>query len=179
MSTENTEPRRYAEDVDLDAQFTGDTLRAPEPEHDSPDPIEPSGVDDLPEDLDPDYAEFLRQKRAKASVIPAHAPRPTDRKAKASEADEEYPTAVMDEATGILMVTIRHDGLDLSIPADPEDWPIMATRAFEQGKIITAIENLLSTREFSEVAAKGYRNKDFGKLYERLARAGGFDNSGN
>ena len=168
MSTDNTEPRRYAEDVDLDSQFPGAALRAPEPEHDSP------------EDLDPDYAEFLRQKKAKASVIPDHAPRPQDRKAKASdEPEEEYPNAVMDEATGILMVTIHHDGLELSIPADPEDWPIMATRAFEQGKIITAIENLLSTREFAKLAAKNYRNKEFGSLYERLAKAGGFDSSGN
>ena len=167
MSTDNTEPRRYAEDVDLDAQFPGESLRAPEP-------------DALPEDLDPDYAEFLRQKKAKASVIPANAPRPQDHKPKASEEPEDdYPAAVVDEATGILMVTIHHDGLDLSIPADPEDWPIMATRAFEQGKIITAIENLLSTREFAKLAAKNYRNKEFGKLYERLAKAGGFDNSGN
>lgn len=168
MSTDNTEPRRYAEDVDLDAQFPGESLRAPEPEHDSP------------EDLDPDYAEFLRQKKAKASVIPDHAPRPQDRKAKASEEPEDdYPNAVMDEATGILMVTIHHDGLELSIPADPEDWPIQATLAFEDGKILNAIRALLSPREFNKVLAKNYRNKEFGKLYERLAKAGGFDNSGN
>lgn len=173
MSTDNTEPRRYAEDVDLDAQFPGESLRAPEPEYDAPEPA-------LPEDLDPDYAEFLRQKKAKASVIPDHAPRPQDRKAKASdEPEEEYPNAVMDEATGILMVTIHHDGMELTIPADPEDWPIQATLAFEDGKILNAIRALLSPREFNKVLAKNYRNKDFGKLYERLAKAGGFDNAGN
>ena len=166
MSTDNTEPRRYAEDVDLDSQFPGAALRAPEPA--------------LPEDLDPDYAEFLRQKKAKASVIPDHAPRPQDRKAKASdEPEEEYPNAVMDEATGILMVTIHHDGMELTIPADPEDWPIQATLAFEDGKILNAIRALLSPREFNKVLAKNYRNKEFGKLYERLAKAGGFDSSGN
>lgn len=167
MSTDNTEPRRYAEDVDLDSQFPGAALRAPEP-------------DALPEDLDPDYAEFLRQKKAKASVIPDHAPRPQDRKAKASDEPEgEYPNAVMDEATGILMVTIHHDGMELTIPADPEDWPIQATLAFEDGKILNAIRALLSPREFNKVLAKNYRNKDFGKLYERLAKAGGFDSAGN
>lgn len=166
MSTDNTEPRRYAEDVDLDSQFPGAALRAPEPA--------------LPEDLDPDYAEFLRQKKAKASVIPANAPRPQDRKAKASdEPEEEYPNAVMDEATGILTVTIHHDGMELTIPADPEDWPIQATLAFEDGKILNAIRALLSPREFNKVLAKNYRNKDFGKLYERLAKAGGFDTAGN
>ena len=134
------------------------------------------------ESVDPEFLEWKRQREeaAKRPTIPANAPRPQDHKPKASEEPEDdYPAAVVDEATGILMVTIHHDGLDLSIPADPEDWPIMATRAFEQGKIITAIENLLSTREFAKLAAKNYRNKEFGKLYERLAKAGGFDNSGN
>lgn len=175
MSTDNTEPRRYAEDVDLDAQFPGESLRAPEPEYDVPEPV-------ADESVDPEFLEWKRQREeaAKRPTIPANAPRPQDHKPKASEEPEDdYPAAVVDEATGILMVTIHHDGLDLSIPADPEDWPIMATRAFEQGKIITAIENLLSTREFARLAAKNYRNKEFGKLYERLAKAGGFDNAGN
>lgn len=157
MSTEHNGPRRYAEDVDLDAQFPGQSLRAPEPEtYADPEPI---------------YEEAPRRPER-----PAPRPVPQDHR---PAAEEEHPTPVMDEATGILMVTIHHDGLDLSIPADPEDWPIMATRAFEQGKIITAIENLLSTREFAKLAAKNYRNKQFGKLYERLAKAGGFDTSGN
>lgn len=177
MSTENNEPRRYAEDVDLDAQFPGSSLRAPEPEYDTPEPVASE-----PADVDPEFLEWKREREAakRGPVIPENAPRPQDHKPKASEEPEDdYPAAVVDEATGILMVTIHHDGLDLSIPADPEDWPIMATRAFEQGKIITAIENLLSTREFAKLAAKNYRNKEFGKLYERLAKAGGFDNSGN
>jgi len=174
MSTDNTEPRRYAEDVDLDAQFPGESLRAPEPEHDSPEPV-------ADESVDPEFLEWKRQREeaAKRPTIPDHAPRPQDRKAKASEPEEEYPNAVMDEATGILMVTIHHDGLELSIPADPEDWPIQATLAFEDQKILNAIRALLSPREFNKVLAKNYRNKEFGKLYERLAKAGGFDNAGN
>lgn len=176
MSTEHNSPRRYAEDVDLDDQFTGQSLRAPEPEtYAEPEPV-------ADESVDPEFLAWKRQREeaAKRPTIPANAPRPQDHKPKASEEPEDdYPAAVVDEATGILMVTIHHDGLDLSIPADPEDWPIMATRAFEQGKIITAVENLLSTREFAKLAAKNYRNKEFGKLYERLAKAGGFDTSGN
>ena len=174
MSTENTEPRRYAEDVDLDAQFPGESLRAPEPEYDAPEPV-------ADESVDPEFLEWKRQREeaAKRPTIPANAPRPQDRKAKASDEPEEYPNAVMDEATGILMVTIHHDGMELTIPADPEDWPIQATLAFEDGKILNAIRALLSPREFNKVLAKNYRNKDFGKLYERLAKAGGFDNAGN
>lgn len=175
MSTDNTEPRRYAEDVDLDAQFPGESLRAPEPEYDAPEPV-------ADESVDPEFLEWKRQREeaAKRPTIPANAPRPQDHKAKASdEPEEEYPNAVMDEATGILMVTIHHDGMELTIPADPEDWPIQATLAFEDGKILNAIRALLSPREFNKVLAKNYRNKDFGKLYERLAKAGGFDNAGN
>ncbi len=175
MSTDNTEPRRYAEDVDLDSQFPGESLRAPEPEHDSPEPV-------ADESVDPEFLEWKRQREeaAKRPTIPANAPRPQDHKPKASEEPEDdYPNAVMDEATGILMVTIHHDGMELTIPADPEDWPIQATLAFEDGKILNAIRALLSPREFNKVLAKNYRNKDFGKLYERLAKAGGFDNAGN
>lgn len=36
--------------------------------------IEMSGVDNLPEDLDPDYVEFLRQKRASSEVAAPAAP---------------------------------------------------------------------------------------------------------
>ena len=174
MSTENNEPHQYAEDVDLDAQFEGDSLRAPEPEYDTP--------ASEPADVDPEFLEWKREREQAAKrgpVIPDTAPRPQDRKPKASGPEDDYPAAVIDEATGILTVTIHHDDMDLSIPADPEDWPIMATRAFEQGKIITAIENLLSAGDFAKVASKNYRNKEFGKLYERLAKAGGFDSSGN
>jgi hypothetical protein len=175
MNIENTEPRRYAEDVDLDAQFPGESLRAPEPEYDAPEPV-------ADESVDPEFLEWKRQREeaAKRPTIPANAPRPQDHKPKASEEPEDdYPTPVMDEATGILVVTIHHDGLELTIPADPEDWPIQATLAFEDGKILNAIRALLSPREFNKVLAKKYRNKDFGKLYERLAVAGGFDTAGN
>lgn len=175
MSTDNTEPRRYAEDVDLDAQFPGESLRAPEPEYDVPEPV-------ADESVDPEFLEWKRQREeaAKRPTIPANAPRPQDHKPKASEEPEDdYPAAVVDEATGILTVTIHHDGMELTIPADPEDWPIQATLAFEDGKILNAIRALLSPREFNKVLAKNYRNKDFGRLYERLAKAGGFDSAGN
>ena len=87
MSTENTEPRRYAEDVDLDAQFPGDSLRAPEPEYDAPEPV-------ADESVDPEFLEWKRQREeaAKRPTIPANAPRPQDHKPKASEEPEDdYP----------------------------------------------------------------------------------------
>lgn len=153
MSTEPT--RRYAEDVDLDA-----------------------AIDDYPAPLRERVEVGERPSR-----IPDHAPRPQDRKPAATADPDPEPEVglepVFNEALGILVATVYHDGLVLELPADPEDWPITATRAFEQGKVITAVENILSTEDFNKVLKKGYRNKDFGKLYEALARAGGFENSGN
>ena len=153
----NDDRRRYAEDVDLDAQFPED-LRAPEPEYDAPEPARP----------------------ARRGPDKTNAPRPRDRQAPAAAPEpEDYPEAVMDEATGVYVVSLQHDGMTFTIPADPADWPIKATRAFEQGKIITAVEELLPAREFNALLSANYRNNDFGKLYERLAKAGGFDTSGN
>lgn len=93
--------------------------------------------------------------------------------------DEHDTTPVMNEALGIMIVPVFHDDMRLEIPADPEDWPITATRAFENNRIVTAIEALLSPEDFQKVMKKKYRNKDFGKLYEAMAKAGGFSSSGN
>ena len=54
----------------------------------------------------------------------------------------------------------------------------MATRAFEQGKIITAIENLLHAR-VRQAGGQELPQQAIRQLYERLAKAGGFDTSGN
>lgn len=160
--TEQNAPRRYAEDVNLDDQFAGDSLRAPEPETYAA----------------PEHVEYREAPEHVEAPRPAAPPRPAPQDHRRSTG-QELPLPVMDEATGVLMVTIEHDGLELSIPADPEDWPIDATLAFEDGKVLSAIRGLLSTKEFNKILGKKYRNKDFGKLYEKLAKAGGFDTSGN
>lgn len=85
----------------------------------------------------------------------------------------------MDEALGIMVMRVEHDGMILTLPADPEDWPIEATYAFENGRVINAVKGILSAEDFAKIMRKKYRNKDFGKLYEKLAKAGGFDSSGN
>ena len=85
----------------------------------------------------------------------------------------------MDEATGILMVTIHHDGLDLSIPADPEDWLIQATLAFEDGKILNAIRALSPRGSSTRSWPRSTGTRTSASSDERLAKAGGFDTSGN
>lgn len=167
----NDETRRYADDVDLDAMVPEAPRQYREPE-----PQEYHDEAPVPVRTRVEVGE-------RPSRIPENAPRPQDRKPKASAAQEDNEfrpsEPVMNEALGILVVKCYHDGMELELPADPEDWPILATRAFENGKIISAVENILSTEDFNKVLQKRYRNKDFGKLYEKLAQAGGFETSGN
>ena len=109
MNIENTEPRRYAEDVDLDAQFPGESLRAPEPEYDVPEPV-------ADESVDPEFLEWKRQREeaAKRPTIPANAPRPQDHKPKASEEPEDdYPAAVVDDHRGPRVGRTQHRALQL------------------------------------------------------------------
>ncbi|AWY06516.1 tail assembly chaperone [Gordonia phage Trine] len=166
-----TDQRKYpvasdVEDLDLPSQRS---IRSPEPEYDSP-----AAWDE--QEIDPEMEATSRRRPS----IPEGARRPQDRQRKedpVEEFNESQP--VYDEATGVEMVTVRHDGLELLIPADPVDWPIKATMAFEEGKVISAVRALLTPAEFQKILGKNYRNKDFGKLYEKLAKAGGFDSAGN
>lgn len=163
----SNEPRTYADDIDLDAPAP---VPAPEPRYEPAPPLEY-------EDAYPAQAPRRSEVGARPSRIPENAPRPQDHRPATASEDPSEP--VMNEALGILTVTIEYDGMELELPSDPEDWPIKATRAFEQGKIITAVEKILSPKDFQKVLDKNYRNKEFGKLYEKLASAGGFGNAGN
>jgi len=166
---------KFADDVDLDNEFPvgreEDPGRRPDDDWEDPDPP----VDYPEEPRRPRKGDVAVRPRRRGPDM-GRAPRPRDREPAARRADA---TPVMDEAQGILVIRVEHDGMDLTIPADPEDWPIQATLAFEQGKVITAIRGILSAEDFAKIIEKKYRNKDFGKLYEALARAGGFETAGN
>ncbi|PPJ31912.1 hypothetical protein C5E45_33005 [Nocardia nova] len=110
--------------------------------------------------------------RTNGSRIPAHAPKPQDRK-------PPKKTAAQREAEGIETAEVEFDDVIYSIPVDPVDWPLDATEAFEQGKAITAIRGLLGEKQWRVVRSKGYRNKDFNELFNLLAKAGGFSSAGN
>lgn len=167
MSTyDDNEPRRYAEDVDLDA------AGIPDADEIRPRPV---NVADYPDDR-PRGDSHDHNRREFGARVPESAPRPQDH---LPPADEPDLSPVMNEALGILVVPVHYDGMVLEIPADPEDWPIKATRAFEQGKAVTAVESLLSSKDFEKILEKNYRNKQFGELFNELAKAGGFANSGN
>ena len=78
-----------------------------------------------------------------------------------------------------VQVEVEFDGEVYEIPADPIDWEVSTTEAFEQGKVVTAIRQLLGPEQWKAVSAKRYRNRQFRELFDLLAEAGGFDNSGN
>lgn len=110
--------------------------------------------------------------RPTGSRIPSHAPKPQDHK-------PPQKTAAQREAEGIETVEVEFDDVVYSIMADPVDWPLDATEAFEQGKALTAIRGLLGEKQWRVVRSKNYRNKDFNELFHLLARAGGFGPAGN
>lgn len=157
-----TNPRQI-QNLDLDQE-----LPQPEPVYQDRPTYTPPPVQDYDDVPDP-------------APVQAPAPRRTEMGTRREDipADDQDTTPVMNEALGIMVVPVFHDGMRLEIPADPEDWPITATRAFENNRIVTAIEGLLSAEDFQKVMKKKYRNKDFGKLYDALSKAGGFSNSGN
>lgn len=114
----------------------------------------------------------------------SRAPKPKDRQPKKAtakpavqrEAEAENST---DVAEHIDMIEVPYDGETYTIPADPQDWPIMATRAFEKGHMVSAIEELVGGVQFNRMARKGYRNRHFAEIYDAFAEVGGFKTSGN
>lgn len=164
------EGRRYAEDVDLDSE-AGIPTADPRPR--------PVDLSDYPEGDSRTHsvgpAPRYEDERPLREV--GARPRPQDH---LPPREEGLPnTPVMNEALGILVVPVYFDGMALEVPADPEDWPVKATLAFEDGKVVNACKHLLSPADFDKVMAKNYRNKKFGELFNALAEAGGFANSGN
>lgn len=149
-------------DEDYDADDYDRAQREAEAEHDYPEPAPARRGKAKPKAKAP----------AKRTTIPANAPKPQDHKA-------PKKTAAQREAEGIDEVEVEFDGEIYEIAADPIDWEVSTTEAFEQGKVVTAIRQLLGPEQWKAVSAKRYRNRQFRELFDLLAEAGGFDNSGN
>ena len=117
-----------------------------------------------------------------ARRIPANAPRPQDhlkpRKPKKAKRDRPR-SAVEREGRGIETAAVDYDGDTYVIPADVLDWGLDATVAFEEGRAVSAIRVLLGPKQFRTLMSKGYTNRQFQELFDLLAKAGGFETSGN
>ncbi|WP_410877357.1 hypothetical protein [Nocardia sp. A7] len=124
----------------------------------------------------------VEAEQAPARRIPANAPRPQDhlkaRKAKKPKRDRAR-SAVEREARGVETAAVDYDGETYEIPADVLDWSLDATIAFEEGRAVTAMRTLLGPKQFRTLMSKGYTNREFQALFDLLAKAGGFETSGN
>lgn len=124
---------------------------------------------------DAEFGERRKPHRERASRIPEHAPRPQDHQPKAKKKPKVKKSPQQREAEGIETVEVEFDGETYEIPADPIDWEIDVTEAFETGRMITACRGLLGPEQFAVLSRKGYRNRDFRRLFKLLAEAGGFE----
>lgn len=146
---------------------------------------ETDAVDEYDED---EYAEPVTEVPAVRPVRRAGGPgnRPQRRAAQRNRTRarrSEYAPAER-EANGIRLVAVDYDGETYWVPTDPSDWDVNATRAFEDGKAITALEALLERDEdgrsgYDLLMSKRYRMKQINELFELIAQAGGFESSGN
>ncbi len=82
------------------------------------------------------------------------------------------------EATGDNQHTIEWRGLSLTFTDDAQDWSLEALEAFEEGKSVVALRELLGTKQWAEVKAKRPKGRDLGELMDTVAEAAGFTDSG-
>ncbi|MGX6508288.1 hypothetical protein [Rhodococcus sp. SJ-2] len=108
-----------------------------------------------------------RTRKANAPAMD-NAPQPQDHKSPARR-----------EAEGDENVTITFRGHDFIIPADQEDWPIIAVQAFSNGRNIDAIQHLLGPRQWAVYSTKFPKSRDFNEFAEVIAESFGFGNTGN
>lgn len=123
-------------------------------------------------------------ENADLSTVGGREPRRPNRPARraAEQANRRSPLAR--EADGIELVGVEYDGEVYWLPTDPQDWPVKALKAFEDGKAITALSGLLVADEngkggWKTLDGKNYRMRQLEQLFEKVAAAGGFQTAGN
>lgn len=103
--------------------------------------------------------------------IPRNAKRPQDHKA-------PKKTAAQIEAEGIETVDIEWRDLTFTVPATPDDWPVVITLAFEEGKAATGVKGMLGREQWAELMKTKPRNRDLGELFDEIAAAVGLGDAG-
>lgn len=121
-------------------------------------------------------------------VIPDAGPKRTGNREQRRAAARDHRVAddfpIEREANGITVVAVPYDGETYWVPTDPADWRSDATRAFEDGKAMTALEYILEPDEkgrpgYALLESKHYRMNQINELFDKIAKAGGFESSGN
>lgn len=76
-------------------------------------------------------------------------------------------------------ITLDFHGQKFTLPADQEDWPILATQAFSKGLAIDGIELILGRVQWARFVAKFPRKRQFTEFSDLIAEEFGFGSAGN
>lgn len=97
----------------------------------------------------------------------------------APEPQDHLKSVAQREAEVDENVVIDFRGNEFTIPADQDDWPILAVQAFSNGRNIDAIQHLLGPRQWALYSAKFPKKRDFDEFAEAIAENFGFGTAGN
>ena len=137
---------------------------------------------------DPDFEDESDEYNEPVNEIPEAGPKRAGNRAQRRAAARKRTTSDVDpaerEANGITVVAVDYDGERYWVPSDPTEWDVNATRAFEDGKAITALEYILEPDEddrsgYDLLMSKRYRMKQINELFQKIAEVGGFETAGN
>lgn len=81
------------------------------------------------------------------------------------------------EVTGNSEHTVTWRDLTLTFSDDAQDWSVDAIEAFEQGKSVTALRELLGEKQWGEVRKLKPKGRDVADLMDVIAQAAGFTDS--
>lgn len=108
-----------------------------------------------------------RTRKANAPDM-SNAPDPQDHKSPAQR-----------EAEAIDTIELEFRGGKFTVPAHPDDFPVLASQAFSKNMNIDGIEHLLGPRQWALFLSKNPRKKDFDEFARQFFTSMGFGDEGN
>lgn len=91
-------------------------------------------------------------------------------------ADHTKP-AVQIEAERDQTADVQWRGLTFTVPADPDDWTVETTLAFEDGHAANGVRLMIGPDQWKELMATKPRNRDLGDLFDTIAKTLGLGDS--
>lgn len=90
------------------------------------------------------------------------------------------PTPAQAEATDVDTITLSWRTFELELPPTPDDWPITATEAIENGKAATFVRELIGPKQWAKLtgARPAIRNADLAELADAIMKAEGVGDTG-
>ena len=100
--------------------------------------------------------------------VPAGAKAPADRKKPAAQLDAE----------GVETAEVVWRDHTFTVVADPDDWPVEASLAFEEGKATVGVRAMLGDKQWAELMRMKPRNRDLADLFNEIAKSLGLEGAG-